>query len=135
MIPPIQPVKPTNPISFGKKGWPNPDLKKLWDAGKLPTVTHGFYGDLLTPRNVSREHLKPASKGGTKNWFNIVLASRQKNGQRSNFDIRNFINLDAARAYLEQFTGIRFKGFDGEKYKRGIKQTLKGLGVNLDIFA
>ena len=69
----IRPMQPT--ISFTAK----PDLKKLFDSGKLPQVKNGFYGDILDLHNVTREHLLPKSQGGTKRLTNIVLASADKN--------------------------------------------------------
>lgn len=154
MIKPIEPTKPVNRIpvfkvtqlqkdtfqytqptfqpSFTGGGrWPKPDLKQLWDKGQLPKVVKGFYGDILTPENISREHLKPASKGGKKFVTNIVLASKQKNNARGNRDIRRYCDPQLAKEYLEQFTDIKIKGFSGKEYIKQIKITLKRLGVEL----
>lgn len=117
-------------IAFGAK-WPKPDLKQLWDKGRLPSVKFGFYGDLLTKENISREHLKPASKGGRRFVTNIVLASKPKNNGRGNRDIRFYCIPDVAKQYLEQFKNIKIKGFDGNEYIRQIKLTLKKLGIEL----
>jgi hypothetical protein len=117
-------------ITFGAK-WPKPDLKQLWDKGRLPSVKFGFYGDVLTKENISREHLLPASKGGKKFITNIVLASKAKNNGRSNNDIRDYCNPDIAKEYLAQFRNIKIKGFSGDEYIRQIKITLKKLGIEL----
>lgn len=109
----------------------NPDLKKLWDAGKLPTVKHGFYGDELTHQNISREHLEPASKGGTKRFGNIVLASKEKNNARGNKDINLFANVIKAREYLSQFIGIKIPELNGHRYIKEVVDTLNRLGFEL----
>lgn len=121
-------IMPYDNINFKSHSWPQPDLKQMWDRGQLPTVKYGFYGDLLKPENITREHLKPASKGGTKKFGNIVLASRMKNGARSNYDIKLFFNLDNAKRYFNQFININLKNFNGKKYIEACKKTLKALG-------
>lgn len=108
----------------------NPDLKALWDRGKLPTVKYGFYGDKLDFNTVTREHLIPKSQGGTKQFGNIVLASKRLNNARGNEDIRNFIDIEAAKNYLSQFFGLK-QPIDGNRYVQAVKKTLKFLGVNI----
>lgn len=106
----------------------NPDLKKLWDMGKLPSVKYGFYGDKLTHQNISREHLIPASQGGTKRFGNIVLASKEKNNARSDYDIRDFADITKVRLYLSQFLGMK-KPIDGNRYIFAVMETLRQLGL------
>ena len=106
----------------------NSPLKTLYRKGELP-VKYGFYGDILTQKNVSLEHLKPYSKGGKTELSNLVLASKQKNQARGNSDIRNFANKETIIKYLSQFIDIKIKGFDGNKYINGIIKTLTNLGV------
>ena len=103
-------------------------LKTLWRKGKLP-VKYGFYGDRLTQKNVSLEHLKPFSKGGKTELNNLVLASKQKNQDRGNADIRNFVNKETIIKYLSQFIDVKINDFDGNKYINGIIKTLTNLGV------
>ena len=119
----IQPIPPNSP-SFGYSH----QLKTLYRQGKLP-IRYGFYGDILTQKNVSLEHLKPYSKGGKTELSNLVLASKQKNQARGNADIRNFANKETIAKYLSQFIDIKIKGFDGNKYINGIIKTLRKLGV------
>ena len=119
-------------VSFTGKNWPKPDLKELWDKGKLPTVKFGFYGDKLTLRNVTREHLLPKSLGGQKDYSNIVLASRERNMARSNKDINLFADKQTVKTYLQQFEFINLKELNGRKYIQLIKKTLKKLGFDLD---
>ena len=119
----IQPIPPNSP-TFGYSH----QLKTLYRKGKLP-VKYGFYGDKLTQKNVSLEHLKPHSKGGETVLSNLVLASKQKNQARGNADIRNFANKETIIKYLSQFIDVKIKGFDGNKYINDIIKTLTNLGV------
>jgi len=141
MIAPINPINPKPFLSITFEGknkrnikyidgdTHNPDLKQLWDRGKLPEVTHGFYGDELTWDNVSREHLIPQCEGGTKRFGNIVLASKIKNNGRSNKDIRLFATPEIVKTYLKQFENIHRHGFNGPNYINAVKKTLKFLGM------
>ena len=119
----IQPIPPNSP-TFGYSH----QLKTLYRQGKLP-VKYGFYGDKLTQKNVSLEHLKPHSNGGETVLSNLVLASKQKNQARGNADIRDFANKETIVKYLNQFIDVKIKGFDGNKYINGIIKTLTNLGV------
>lgn len=136
-VPPIPKIPDTSnvtpsgdTVSFGSKQ-KFADIKHLWEAGKLPDVKYGFYGDILTPKNISREHLKPASKKGKKVFNNIVLASKQKNGHRSNNDIRQFADVETVKQYLRQFTEVDLPDFNGNQYIQAIKKTLSELGFKL----
>ena len=119
----IQPIPPNSPTF----GYSSP-LKTLYKKGDLP-IKYGFYGDRLTQKNVSLEHLKPHSKGGKTELSNLVLASKQKNQARGNADIRNYANKETIAKYLSQFIDVKIKGFDGNKYINGIIKTLRNLGV------
>ena len=125
----IQPIGgPKQPqISFTHK-W---DVKSMWKKGRLPQVKYGFYGDELTIKNCTVEHLLPISKGGETKTYNLVLASAANNQARSNTDIRQVIDIDAAKQYLNQFKGIHKRTFNGDHYIKLIKETLKRLGVDL----
>ena len=129
MIKPIEPTKPnpTNRISFTHK-W---DVKTLWKKGRLPQIKYGFYGDELTIKNCTVEHLLPLSKGGQTKTYNLVLASAANNQARSNTDLREVIDIDAAQQYLRQFQGIKKRNFNGDSYIHMIKETLKTLGIDL----
>lgn len=106
-------------------------LKTQWLKGNLKTVKYGFYGDKLTKKNVSLEHLKPKSKGGKSELENFVLASKYKNQIRGNKDIRPFIDKETVMRYLLQFVGVKADNFIGDNYIRIIIKTLKKLGVDL----
>ena len=118
----IQPIQQSPTFKY------NSPLKTLYRKGKLP-VKYGFYGDILTQKNVSLEHLKPFSKGGKTELNNLVLASKQKNMARGNADIRNFANKETIIKYLSQFIDIKINDFDGNKYIKAIIKTLTNLGV------
>ena len=114
-----------SPILFGY----NSPLKTLYKKGKMPSVIYGFYGDKLTPKNVSLEHLKPHSLGGKSTLDNFVLASKANNQLRGTQDIRHFANNDNIVRYLSQFLDLKLPNFDGNRYIQGILQTLEKLGV------
>jgi len=122
----IKKIKPYEP-SFGYSS----PLKTIWKKGGLPTVKKGFYGDTLTKKNVSLEHLKARSKGGKTSLENLVLASKEKNNLRGNADIKNFVDRESVLNYLIQFMGIKTKNFNGDNYISAIIKTLSELGVNL----
>jgi len=120
-------IKPTDNVSFGYHS----PLKTLWLKGKLPTVKKGFYGDELTIKTVSLEHLQPKSKGGKSNLENFVIASKRLNNLRGNQPLDKFIRKDKAREYLYQFIDVKIPEFDGNRYIRGIINKLKSLNINL----
>ena len=120
----IQPIQQSPTFQY------NSPLKTLWRKGKLP-VKYGFYGDRLTQKNVSLEHLKPFSKGGKTELNNLVLASKQKNQDRGNADIRDFANIETIIKYLSQFIDVKTNDFDGNKYINGIIITLRKIGVEI----
>jgi hypothetical protein len=117
----VQGVPPYNP-NFQYSS----PLKTLWRKGKLP-VKYGFYGDILTQRNISLEHLLPHSQKGKTNLSNLVLASKAKNNARGNEPIDKYLDVKTVMKYLAQFKDIRINGFDGNKYIAGIVATLGGL--------
>ena len=102
-------------------------LKTAWKKGKLVQVTKGFYGERLTKKNVSLEHLKPKSQGGETKWHNLVLASNKINNERGDKPLSEYINYKAMGEYLDQFKNIKIKGFDGNKYIAMILETVGGL--------
>lgn len=110
-------------ISFGYSS----KLKTYYKSGKLPSVKYGFYGDKLTLKNVSLEHLLPHSKGGTTTLDNLVLASKENNMKRGNEDIKKYLNADNLKRYVSQFIGVKLKDFDGNKYVSDILRTINKL--------
>ena len=118
----------TFPNNFGYKNV----LKTEWIAGKLPELKHDFYdGSLLNPETVTLEHLLPKSKGGKTTLTNLVLTNYQNNFRRSNKDIRQYINIEAAKQYIEEAKKIKTHNINGENYAKSIVNRLKSLGVKL----
>ena len=108
-------------------------LKTEWKKGRLPTVKKGFYGDVLTMKNVSLEHLQPKSKGGANALSNFVLASKQQNNARGDEPLKDFINPAALFEYFSQFVGVKTKRFDGDSYIAQVTKTLESLGIDFKI--
>ncbi len=106
-------------------------LKTQYLKGNLKTVKYGFYGDKLSKKTVTLEHLKPKSKGGKSELENFVLASKYRNQLRGNNDIRGYIDKENVLKYLLQFVGVKAENFNGDNYIMMILKTLKKLGVNL----
>ena len=115
-------------ISFGYKN----RLKTAWKNGEIPQLQHDFYdGSLLKKETITLEHLQPHSKGGKTALTNLVLTSYSNNVRRGNKDIRQYINIEAARQYLEEAKRIKCKGINGENYAKSIINRLKSLGVEI----
>lgn len=106
-------------------GYSHP-LKTMFKKGQLD-IPKGFYGDKLTAKNVSLEHLKPVSKGGKTEFSNLVLASKQANGLRGNQPLSKYFNPKAFLEYAQAFVKIKTKTFDGKKYIEAIAQTIQDL--------
>lgn len=117
----------TDKITFGYSNI----LKTQYLRGNLKTVKYGFYGDKLTKKNVSLEHLKPKSKGGKSELENFVLASKTRNQARGNKELALFFDKENAMRYLLQFVGVKADNFNGDNYIRMIITTLKKLGIDL----
>lgn len=120
-------TKPVDTISFG---YQHP-LKTLWKKGLLPTVKKGFYGDELTMKTVSLEHLQPKSQGGKTSLDNLVLASNRTNNLRGDKPLQLFIIKQKAIEYFYQFINIKIKGFDGNKYIESALNKLSELNIKL----
>ena len=116
-------IPPVYQLSFGFKSI----LKTYWLQGKMPTVTKGIYGGELTKDNITLEHLKPCSKGGTTKLSNLALSKNTNNWIRSNKPIQGFLTKDMFDSYCEQFKGIKLPNFNGDEYIRQISKTLERL--------
>ena len=116
-------------------------LKTMWLKGRVPWLQWGFYGEKLTKKNVSIEHLKPVATfreecSGNREkarrlattWENVVLASNRINNLRGSDPLSAVINYEAMGRYLQQFEGKWIPGFgSGEKYIKGILDTVNRL--------
>lgn len=116
----------TEPLSNITFGYCSP-LKTLYKKGKFPKVKYGFYGDEITPKTVTLEHLKCVSQGGKTELKNVVLASANKNQERGTRPLSDMLNWEYAGRYLEQFRDLKVKGFDGNSYIQMILNTIKEL--------
>ena len=115
-------------VSFGYKNI----LKTAFKEGKIPELIHDFYdGSLLDPKTVTLEHIQPHSKGGKTTLTNLVLTSYYNNSIRGNKDIRDYINIESARRYIEEARKINIKGINGEYYAESLIKRLKSLGVEI----
>lgn len=118
----IEPVQPQPTF----EGYKSP-LKSHFVKGDMPKVKYGFYGDILTIENVSIDHLKAVSKGGKTELKNIVLSSKRNNQLKGNDHLKKHIDLKSAGRYLQQFIGIKFPDFDGNKYIKLVLQQISRL--------
>lgn len=116
-------IQATQSTNFG---YSHP-LKTAWKKGQIPQCKFGFYGERLTKKNISLEHLYPISQGGKTEWKNLVLASNKINNARGDKPLVEFLDLKAMARYLDQFKNIKIKGFDGNKYIAMILETVGGL--------
>jgi len=109
-------------------------LKTAWKNGEIPELIHDFYdGSLLDADTLTLEHLKPVSKGGKTTLTNLVLTSYANNRKRGNKDIRDFINIEAAKKYIEEAKQIKVKGINGKNYAKSLINRLKSLGVKIEL--
>ena len=108
-------------------------VKTLYQKGLLPSVKYGFYGEKLTKKNCTIEHLKCVCEGGKTELDNVVLATDKKNNDRGNKPLDKVFNWYFANRYLSQFIDVNVRGFNGNKYIEGILNTLKELLGNIPI--
>ena len=101
-------------------------LKTMWLRGRLPNVTYGIYGEKLTKKNISLEHIIPRANGGNSQLSNFALASKEKNVERNTDNIFNWTTWDKVKTYLNQFRDVVVKdyAFNGNRY---IENTLQAL--------
>ena len=123
----INAIAQPNPISFGYKSI----LKTLYKKGELPEVVKDIYGKVLTPETVTIEHIIPKSKKGASNLTNYALANARDNMSRSSDDLLKHTTVENIKEYFEQFIGVKRQGFDGDKYIKNAKKTLKKLDIEV----
>lgn len=101
-------------------------LKKLYKKGKIK-IKYGLYGEELTKKNVTDEHLLCRCFGGKNDLSNIALATKEANWRRGNDPIENHLTYAMLKQYCEQFKGIKLPKFNGDEYIKGIKKTITEL--------
>ena len=119
-------VKPVDSLGFGYSNI----LKTLYKKGKLPTVKYGFYGDEITEKTVTLEHLKPKCFGGKTELSNLVLTSANKNQERGVRPLSEMFNWEFAGKYFEQFRNLVVDNFNGNEYIVMAMKTIKELLEN-----
>ena len=100
-------------------------LKTLFKKGLLPTVQVDVAGNKLTKKNVTLDHVIPKSKGGKSYTGNYMLATRKFNWTRGNDPLLKWATPEGLIKYLNQFIGVRVKGFIGNEYITEILKTLE----------
>lgn len=110
------------PLSF--KAHP---LKKDWLEGQMPSVIHGFYGDILDTKTVTLEHILPKSKGGKSCLSNYALASGPKNWARADKPLAEYFNPEAFKQYCEEMMQVHSKNIDGPSYVEQLIETVKNV--------
>lgn len=90
----------------------------------MPEVKKGFYGGILTPENVTLEHLRPRSKHGATTLSNLVLAVDKNNWKRGSKPLIQFFSQEAFDEYIEQFRLVCLPDFDGKKYIEALTKTI-----------
>ena len=105
----------------------NSVLKTAWRKGKLPTVTRGIYGNILTQDNLSLEHIIPHSLGGATRLDNLMLAEKTANAQRGIKPLMDVITHEQLFDYLSQFIDVKLKRFNGNDYIINIMKKIGGL--------
>ena len=111
-------------ISFGY----NHQLKTLYKKGIIKPK-YGIYGDKLTKKNVTLEHIICRSQGGETELNNLALATSRMNNARGNKPLSDFLNADGLAYYCDYFLHLKLPEFDGIKY---IKELLKTINKVLD---
>ena len=108
-------------ISFGYQS----PLKTQFRKGAFK-LSKGAYGDKLTIKNASLEHIKPRSKGGKNKISNYLLVSKNQNWNRGNQDFDLFIKehpekILTIQEYLNELRGVII---DGINYVKVVVKTL-----------
>jgi hypothetical protein len=99
-------------------------IKTLFKEGLLPSVKVDVAGNKLTKKNVTLDHIIPKSKGGKSCLSNYMLAEKKFNWDRGNTPLKEWITPEGIVRYLNQFIGVKIRGFNGDEY---IKEVLKTL--------
>lgn len=104
-------------------------LKTYFDRGLLPDVKKGLYGEPLTKRNRSLEHLIPHSQNGPTSLWNLALASVKKNSDRGNRPLKEVLSQKHLEDYALQFEKVNLKKLWGVRYILDLLQMGREQGV------
>ena len=117
LVPTIQ----SSNVSFG---YSHP-LKTAFKKGLMPTVHHDIWGNPLTKKNVSLDHIICKCDGGKSELGNFLLADAKANNKRGCTPIENMVTYEQLRLYLRQFKDIKNRYIDGNEYIRAVRRTFK----------
>lgn len=119
----------------------NHQLKTLFKKGKIK-LKYDFYGDKLTKKNCTLEHVECVCDGGKTVTGNVVLATARMNNARGNKPLSEFINAEALARYCDYFLHFKIPEFDGVKYIKELLETINrvldkenGKSVHIDKLA
>lgn len=104
-------------------------LKTYYDHGLLPSVTKGIYGEPLTRRNRTLEHLIPHSQNGPTSLWNLALASARKNNDRGCRPLKEVLSQKHLEDYALQFEKVNLKKLWGIRYILDLLQMGREQGV------
>ena len=100
-------------------------IKTLFKKGLLPSVKVDAAGNTLTNKNVTLDHIIPKSKGGKSYTGNYMLATKKFNWDRGADPLLQRVTTEGLLTYLNQFIGVRVKGFIGNDYITEVLKTLE----------
>lgn len=117
------------PVSFKYKSV----LKDEWrkNPEMQEHVKYGLYGGKLDKDNLSFEHIRPASKGGSTDLFNGALATVKNNNARGNQPLTSVLTKDMFERYIAQFKGWCATLFNNEEYIKNLAKTVQKQGLDL----
>lgn len=107
-------------VSFGYSN----QLKTLFKKGKLPSVKYDVSGRKLTKKNATLDHVIPKSKGGKSVTENYMLATAEFNHLRGARPLSDFLTVENLTRYINQFIDVHVDNFYGNKYIKGLLETL-----------
>jgi len=113
-------IQPTSNISFQ---YSHP-LKTLFKKGKIP-LKYDFYGEPLTNKNVTIEHIQCVCNGGKTKLDNIVLSSANANQIRGSRPLSEVIDYKAIGEYFEVFKDKVFGCINGNEYIKACMRTIQ----------
>ena len=113
-------VEGFNDITFGY----NHILKTLYKKGKINPPC-GIYGEKLTKKNVTLEHVLCVCHGGKTETGNLALASAEMNNARGNKPLADFLNVEGLAKYCDYFMHLECPNFNGVKYVKDLLNTIQ----------
>ena len=104
-------------------------LKTYFDRGLLPDVKKGLYGEPLTRKNRTLEHLIPHSQKGPTVLWNLALTSAKKNNDRGDRPLKDVLTQENLEEYALQFEKVDLKKLWGVSYILDLLQMGRDQGI------